>query len=107
VTERNVSVRPGELGIDLIAETPPRLVVAGEIDMATSEKFAQHLVRAAREHRPVIVDLRPTSFMDSQGVLRLVNHHDKVVAVWVRRNGLPSRVLTLSGLENYLNVVSR
>jgi anti-anti-sigma factor len=92
--------------IDVIAEEPTRLVVAGEIDMATSEEFAQHLIRAARQHGPVVVDLRPTSFMDSQGVLRLVTHHDKVAAVWVRRNGLPSRVLALSGLENHLNVVS-
>jgi cell division inhibitor SulA len=44
--------------------------------------------------------------MESQGVLRLVTHHDKVAAVWVRRGGLPRRVLALSGLENYLNVVS-
>ncbi|HZZ50761.1 MAG TPA: hypothetical protein VFE65_28055 [Pseudonocardia sp.] len=45
VNDRHAEVPPGQLLIDLVADDPPRLVVAGEIDMDTSESFAERLIR--------------------------------------------------------------
>jgi anti-sigma B factor antagonist len=63
--------------IDDEAEAEVRVVVAGEIDIATAPEFESQVMRALEQGRPVVVDLSGTKFMDSTGlsaIVRIVSH---------------------------------
>jgi anti-sigma B factor antagonist len=82
-----------------------RLVVAGEIDMATSDALAGALRDAiATEHaKEVAVDLAGVTFIDSSGIRALVVAQDDAtergVAIYVTKpHAHVRRVLELTGL---------
>jgi anti-anti-sigma factor len=62
----------GELSVTAIDSDPPRLELAGELDLSTAPSFAAHL-RTVRLPGEVLVDLRDVSFMDSRGMLALID----------------------------------
>lgn len=56
-----------------------RVVVRGEIDIATAERFEQRVLEAIDAGGPVVIDLSGTSFLDSTGlsaIVRLVGRLD-------------------------------
>ncbi|MCW2966669.1 MAG: hypothetical protein JWM71_441 [Solirubrobacteraceae bacterium] len=50
-----------------------RIVVEGEIDMATAPELTNALAAEMTAHRSVLLDLRGVGFMDSTGVGVLIN----------------------------------
>jgi anti-sigma B factor antagonist len=61
-----------ELSVTAIDNTPPRLEVAGELDLSTAPMLAARLRAAADTAPRVVVDLHAVSFMDSRGMLALL-----------------------------------
>jgi anti-anti-sigma factor len=61
-----------ELSVTAIDSIPPRLEVAGELDLSTAPTFTAQ-VRIARVAGDLLVDLRDVSFMDSRGMLALLD----------------------------------
>jgi stage II sporulation protein AA (anti-sigma F factor antagonist) len=61
-----------ELSVTVIDSTPPRLEVAGELDLSTADRLTER-VRTVPTDGDVVLDLRAVSFMDSRGMLALLN----------------------------------
>jgi anti-sigma B factor antagonist len=56
----------------LRSDADPTVVVRGEIDIATADRFEKSLQQAASLGQPIVIDLRDTTFMDSTGLSVLV-----------------------------------
>ncbi|MFF7970394.1 STAS domain-containing protein [Streptomyces sp. NPDC007905] len=90
---------PGEPGRTLLTLPP-------EVDLCTAPRLYARIlsVAHARRLRLLVLDLTRTRFMDSQGahlihdVRRLLRPHTEV-RVAALPDGLPSRVLTLTGVR--------
>jgi anti-anti-sigma factor len=70
---------PGELVVEIKRDTDSIVVaLIGELDLATSETFEQHL-RAAESSRPtrLIVDLTALGFMDSTGLQTMLRARER------------------------------
>lgn len=86
-----------------------RLIVTGEIDMATAEQIAAATEKVLAD-RPthITIDLARVNFLDSSGLRYLLTAHriatdnDTDLRV-VNATGAPLRVLTLTGLLVILN----
>jgi anti-anti-sigma factor len=59
-----------ELSVTAVDASPPRLEVAGELDLSTAA-LLESRVRACGAG-PVVLDLQQVSFMDSRGLLALL-----------------------------------
>jgi anti-anti-sigma factor len=82
---------------------PPRLIVSGELDAATVDRF-DHAVRAAVRRCPrLIVDLTAVEFVSSWSIAVLFVHTDHIIAVRVTPGGLVARALNALG---YPHVIS-
>jgi len=94
------SVRCGPDGIDV--------AVAGEMDLATSGRFAQALTEVLKtKPMAVRIDLAEVSFLDSSGIRCLLGAAELAAAVGghlVVRNPTPMvlRVLEICGLDQWL-----
>lgn len=84
------------------------LIVSGEIDMATSERFRHALTGALAPGVTTILDMSAVSFMDSQGLNVLLSAEHEVEASGARLSIVPSpavhRVLEVSGAALVLDV---
>jgi anti-sigma B factor antagonist len=77
-----------------------RLVVAGELDIATAGAFRDALCSLAPASLGrIVVDLRAVSFMDSSGVAALLNEHRHLEAAGV--------VLVIAGASRPVRSVLR
>ena len=65
------------------------VVIAGELDIVTSRQLDEHLTRACREHRRIVLDLTGVEFMDTSSLAVIVGH-------WKRLKGA-DRTLVLAG----------
>lgn len=80
---------------------------SGELDLSTSPQLDDAL--AGLDGSDIITDLTDVSFMDSTGVSVLVRHMRRLTDagrrfVVICPDGVPRRVLSLTGLEETLNV---
>jgi anti-sigma B factor antagonist len=50
------------------------VVIAGELDIVTSRQLDEHLTRAGREHRRIVLDLTGVEFMDTSSLAVIVGH---------------------------------
>jgi anti-anti-sigma factor len=83
-----------------------RLLVTGEIDLASYEQFERAVVEAARRHGRILLDLTKVQFMSSVGIRVLYTHRDQVKAVLVRPGSIITRALSVAGLETVIPVDS-
>jgi anti-anti-sigma factor len=60
-----------ELSVTAVDTSPPRLEVAGELDVSTAPQLGARL-RTHEVTGPVVLDLRGVAFMDSRGMLSLL-----------------------------------
>ena len=75
------------------------LVLRGELDLATVGVVASEI--ATLRHagfKRLVLDLRALEFMDSTGLALIVREHDAGPFAIVPGDGLPRRVLELTGL---------
>ncbi len=56
------------------------VTVAGELDIVTSRQLDEHLTRARREHRRIILDLAAVDFMDTSSLAVIVGHWKRLQA---------------------------
>ena len=84
---------------------PVRLLVAGEIDLATVSQFRAALTTAITRHERVIVDLTAVEFLGSTGLGVLYTHADHLLAVLVKTDSIISRAITISGLDLLVTVL--
>ncbi len=56
------------------------VAVAGELDIVTSRQLDEHLTRARREHRWIILDLTAVDFMDTSSLAVIVGHWKRLQA---------------------------
>jgi hypothetical protein len=78
------------------------LVVAGELDAATVDRF-DHAVRAAVRRCPrLIVDLTWAEFVSSWGIAVLFVHIDHIIAVRVVAGGVIARALNALGYPHVI-----
>lgn len=87
-----------------------RLVVQGELDLATADRLDTRLGALADQKRAVLLDLRPLSFMDSSGLRSLMLARERASAGdWRLRiiapEGEARDVLRVSGVEDHLPLV--
>jgi anti-anti-sigma factor len=61
-----------ELSVTAVDTSPPRLEVAGELDLDTAAQLGAR-VRGHADGGALVVDLREVSFMDSRGLLALLD----------------------------------
>jgi anti-sigma B factor antagonist len=91
-----------------------RLVVrpCGELDLATAPDLEELVLGRLADRRPVVLDLRGLSFMDSSGVRVLVAAHARasdgggeLTIVRPEPGGAVDRVLEISGVVRALQLV--
>jgi len=56
------------------------VVIAGELDIVTSRQLDEHLTRACREHRRIVLDLTAVEFMDTSSLAVIVGHWKRLQA---------------------------
>ena len=83
-----------------------RLVVAGEIDLATFEQFERAVVDAARHHGRILLDLTRVEFMATVGIRVLYSHREQLKAILVAPGSIITRALSIAGLEAVIPVNS-
>lgn len=95
-----------------IADGWVSLSIKGEIDLSTVEQLEGAMDQVfGDDNANVLVDLTPTSFMDSTGLRSLINSHNRFresarsFAVMVQ-DGQISRLLDISGVRHKLQVIS-
>jgi len=76
---------------------PARLVVTGEIDLATRDDFERAVAEAASRHRRLVIDLTGVEFMSSVGIGTLYAHLDSCAAVIVNEQDMVARALRMVG----------
>jgi anti-anti-sigma factor len=82
---------PLELSVDPgVDGGMPRLTIAGDVDLASAPELERSLSALQTGGRPVLLDLRDVSFMDSSG-LRVILTAD------ARARSLGSRLLLVPG----------
>ncbi|HEY0578894.1 MAG TPA: STAS domain-containing protein [Pseudonocardia sp.] len=87
-------------------DRPPRLVVAGDIDISTAAQFTTALTLAASRHPRLIIDLRRVESFSSSGIRALYRHLDHIVAVVVTPDSVISRALAVCGFHTLVAVRS-
>jgi anti-anti-sigma factor len=85
-------------------DRPPRLLVAGEIDITTAAQFTTALTLAASRHPRLIIDLRRVESFSSSGIRALYRHLDHIVAVVVTPDSVISRALAVCGFHTLVAV---
>ena len=56
-------------------ESSQRLALSGELDMATAPDFEEAMLRALSARRPIVLDLKRLSFIDSAGLWAVTLGH--------------------------------
>ena len=56
------------------------VAVGGELDIVTSRQLDEHLSRARREHRKIVLDLTAVDFMDTSSLAVIVGHWKRLQA---------------------------
>ncbi len=56
------------------------VAVGGELDIVTSRQLDEHLTRARREHRRIVLDLAAVDFMDTSSLAVIVGHWKRLQA---------------------------
>lgn len=87
-----------------------RVVVRGELDLATADDLDRCLAGLADQGRTVLLDLRPLTFMDSSGLRSLMiarerSQRDGWEFHILAPEGDARQVLRVSGVEDYLPLV--
>jgi anti-sigma B factor antagonist len=54
--------------------------IGGELDIVTSRQLDEHLTRARREHRRIVLDLSAVEFMDTSSLAVIVGHWKRLQA---------------------------
>jgi anti-sigma B factor antagonist len=90
-----------------ISITDTGLALAGEIDAYTAPALAEAIGRC--DHTYVMIDMAEVEFVDSSGLRVLIEAHQEAQAADRRiqlTNPSPavSRLLEISGIDDYLNV---
>ena len=87
------------------------VTVSGELDLATHEALIEGLERAeASDAKPILLDLSSVTFIDSTGVLILVQAHRRFAEIGRRLrvslgDGLVRKVVELAGVMEVIEVV--
>jgi anti-anti-sigma factor len=84
---------------------PARLVISGEIDTATAERFAAALTEAVGRGSGLLVDLRGLTYLGSVGVGVLWRNHEGIATVLVAPGSVVHRVLAYSGFARLCPVI--
>jgi len=85
---------------------PPGLVVEGEIDLATAERFGEALLAVLDGQGEVHVDLQAVTFMDSTGLRALLETRRRaeesgvVISLAMEPGGPVERLLDLAGVSD-------
>jgi anti-anti-sigma factor len=86
-----------------------RVVVRGELDLATAPELEQTLLAPIEDGREVVLDLRELEFMDSSGVRVLVVAHSRAQGrfglIAAPDNSPVTKILAIAGLAPELNFV--
>ncbi len=56
------------------------VVIVGELDIVTSRQLDEHLTRARRENRRIVLDLAAVEFMDTSSLAVIVGHWKRLQA---------------------------
>ena len=56
------------------------VAVGGELDIVSSRQLDEHLTRARREHRKIVLDLTAVDFMDTSSLAVIVGHWKRLQA---------------------------
>lgn len=86
-----------------------RVLVRGELDLATAPELEDTLVTAIEDGREVVLDLRELEFMDSSGVRVLVVAHTRAEGrfglIAAGPNSPVTKILAIAGLAPELRFV--
>ncbi len=92
-------------------ERAVRVLVAGELDLGTSERFDEVVTRALTDADEVVLDLSSVTFIDSTGLSSLLagvgaSHlRDRKLVISSRLGAQPRRLLQVAGIESALPLV--
>jgi anti-sigma B factor antagonist len=88
-----------------------RVLVAGELDLATAERFDEAVTQALAEADDVVLDLSNVTFIDSTGLSSLLagvsaSHlRDRRLVISARLGAQPRRLFEVAGIEGALPLV--
>jgi stage II sporulation protein AA (anti-sigma F factor antagonist) len=100
--------------LEVIVEEHPgqtRVVLTGELDIASTQQFERELAAAEGQARGVlVVDLRRVEFVDSTGLRALISADERARSagrrlIVVRGPGAVERLLTITHLDQRLELV--
>lgn len=100
--------------LQVTAEEHPgqtRLVLAGELDIASTQQFEQQLTASeAQAPDALVVDLRRVEFVDSTGLRALISADERARSqgrrlIVVRGPGAVERLLAITQLDQRLELV--
>lgn len=93
-----VRIEPGPDGSE-------EVVITGEIDLATADRFREVLRDAAESHRPLVVNLTDLEYLDSAGVAVLFDQARRApLEVIVGPGCLVAPVITVARLAEVATV---
>jgi anti-anti-sigma factor len=96
---------PDALELRLVPGSPPRLVVVGEVDLATCARFERGVADACRSSDRLVVDLTGLTFISSAGIGTLYRHSEKLSSVLVAETSLILRALGYAGFTGLVPVI--
>lgn len=93
------------LELTFVPGSPPRLVVAGEVDLLTVARFEESIVQACRSGQNVVIDLTGLEFINSAGIGTLYRYSGQLAAVLVAESSLIYRALAYAGFTRLVPVI--
>jgi anti-anti-sigma factor len=80
------------------------LAVSGQINAANASEFRRAIAEALDHGTRLVIDLTAVDLLGSAGVSVLYDYVDRQPQLVIRSGSVIARVLTITGLDDYLSV---
>ena len=94
----------------LRGDSSTRIVISGEIDLSNVTEMQERIEQVLKEDQEPILDLRPVTFMGSEGVrliylLSAFSEDRGTLRVLVEPDGIPAQVLKMTKMDERVDII--